>query len=372
MCEFFKYLLKRGRSLRVYCMLLFHTQMYVSEMSPDNIRGASLALNQVSMNTGLFLGQLIGVFIPYYWLAVIPMVVTVLCAILSAAMKETPRWLITQGRVIEARRALVWLKGKSCNINQELNSLSDNVLSHQKTTLSEMCSELKNRPTYHPIILACIIMLFQQLTGIAAIIFNAEDIFKKAHVKSPGLVASLATGGVIIIFSIVGMLINDVFGRRNILITSTITACLSHVVMGAYEYVNTTPYCHPPDDPECKDHLYPLAIASIACFIASYSAGIAAVTFSLIAEIIPMRARGIGMGLSLFINWSFSALIAGLFNSYEEVVRPWGAFWLFSVACLIFAVFVAIFIPETKGRSLEEIERAFSNRESKQRYLSIQ
>ena len=353
-------------------MFLFHIQMYVSEMSPNNIRGASLALNQVSMNTGLFLGQLIGVFIPYYWLAIIPMVATVLCTVLSVATKESPRWLITQSRVIEARRVLVWLKGKSCNINQELNNLSANVLSNQKTTLSEMCTELKKRPTYHPIILACIIMLFQQLTGVTAIIFNAENIFKKAHVKSPALVASLATGGVIIIFSIVGTLISDVFGRRKILITSSITACLSQAAMGAYEFVNTTPYCHPPDDPECKDHLYPLAIASIACFIASYSAGIAAITFSLIAEIIPMRARGIGMGLSLFVNWSFSALIAGLFNSYEAVIRPWGAFWMFSVACLIFAVFVAIFIPETKGRSLEDIEQAFYNRESKQRYLSIQ
>ena len=343
--------------------------MYVSEMSPDNIRGASLALNQVSMNTGLFLGQLIGVFIPYYWLAIIPLAVTVLGAVLSVTTKETPRWLITQGRVIEARRALIWLKGKSYNVNEELNSLSDSVLSQQKIALSEMCLELKNRATYHPIILACIVMLFLQLSGVTAIIFNAENIFNKAHVKSPGLVASLATGGVIIIFSIVGMLINDIFGRRKILITAGITACLSHAAMGAYEFVNTTPYCHPPSDPKCKDHLYPLAIASMACFIASYSAGLATVAFSLIAEIIPIRARGIGMGLSLFVNWSCSALIAGLFNSYEAVVRPWGVFWMFSISCLLFAVFVAIFIPETKGKSLEEIERLFSNRKAKQRLV---
>ena len=348
--------------------------MYVSEMSPNNIRGASLALNQVSLNTGLFLGQLIGVFIPYHWLAIIPLAVTTLGAVLSVATKETPRWLITQGRVIEARRALVWLKGKSSNIDQELKNLSDSVLSQQiivlsqqKIALSELCLELKNRATYHPIILACIVMLFLQLSGATAIIFNAESIFNKAHVKSPGLVASLATGGVIIIFSIVGMLINDIFGRRKILITASITACLSHAAMGAYEFVNTTPYCHPPNDPKCKDHLYALAITSMACFIASYSAGLATVTFSLIAEIIPIRARGIGMGLSLFVNWSCSALIAGLFNSYEAVVRPWGVFWMFSISCLFFAVFVAIFIPETKGKSLEEIERRFSNRKAKQR-----
>lgn len=346
--------------------------MYVSEMSPNKIRGASLVLNQLSLNTGLFIGQLIGIFIPYYWLAIIPLVVTISFVAFSTITKETPRWLVIQNRVIEAKRVLVWLKGQNCNVNQELNNLSDNVLSHQKISLSETCLELKNRSMYHPIILACLLMLFQQLSGISVIIFNAENIFRQAHAKSPGLVASLATGGVIIIFSVVGVLINDVFGRRKILITSSITACLSHAVMGAYEFVNTKPYCHPPNDPQCKDHLYPLAIVSIACFIASYSAGMAAVTFSLVAEIIPLRARGIGMGLSLFVNWSFSALTAGLFNSYQTIVRPWGAFWLFSIACLLFAIFVVFFIPETKGKSLEEIERAFSNREEKQRYLLIQ
>ena len=178
----------------------------------------------------------------------------------------------------------------------------------------------------------------------------------------------MSTGGATIIFSVVGVLINDLFGRRKLLIISNIVASLSHGVMGAYEYVNTEPYCHPPSDPECKNHLYPLAIVSIACFIASYSAGISAVTFSLVAEIIPLRVRGIGMGLAMLVNWSFSALTAGLFSSYEALVRPWGAFWMFSVACLFSAIFVAIFVPETRRKSLEEIEKSFVKTESMQRY----
>lgn len=342
-------------------------------MSPDNIRGGSIVLNQLSLNTGLFLGQLIGMFIPYYWLATIPLAVSASFVVFSITTKETPRWLILQGRVIEAKRVLIWLKGQnSTNINQELNNLSDSILLHQKVTLLETCRELKKRSAYHPIVLACLVMLFLQFSGVSAVILNAETIFKQAHAKSPGLVASLATGGVTIIFSLVGVLINDAFSRRKILMASNIVACLSLAVMGAYEFVNTKPYCHPPNDPKCKDHLYPLAIISIACFIASYSAGISAVTFSLVAEIIPLRVRGIGMGLSMFINYAISALTAGLFNSYENLVRPWGAFWMFSIACLTSAIFAAIFIPETKGKSLEEIEQLFTKREPKQRYLSIQ
>ena len=338
-------------------------------MSPENVRGGLLTVNQLSLNTGLFLGQLIGLFISYYWLALIPLALTVSFMVFSMTTNETPRWLISQGRVIEAKRVLIWLKGRNCNINQELNSLSDNTQPQQQLSLSEMCQELKSRSAYHPIILSCFAMLFLQISGIYAIVFNAENIFKQAHVKSPGLVASLSTGGVTVIFSVVGLLINDLIGRRKLLIISNIVASLSHGVMGAYEYVNTEPYCHPPSDPKCNDHLYPLAIVSIACFIASYSAGISAATFSLVSEIIPLRVRGIGTGLSMFVNWGFSALTAGLFSSYEALVRPWGAFWMFSVACLVSAIFVAIFVPETRKMSLEEIERHFTKKnQSKDMY----
>jgi len=341
-------------------------------MSPSNIRGTVLVLNQLSISIGLFLGQLIGVFIPYYWLAVIALAVTVPFSVLSITIKETPRWLVSQNRIIEAKRTLVWLKGQKCNVNLELNNILDNVLSCQKSTMLEVFQELKKRSAYHPIILACLIMLLLQLSGISAVIYNAENIFKQAHVKSPGLVGSLATGGITVIFSLVGVLINDLFSRRKILMCACITACLCQALMGAYEFVNTKPYCHPPDDSKCKDHLYPLAIVTIAGFIASYSTGIAAVAFTLASELVPLQVRGIGMGLSMFVNWAMSALTAGLFSSYEAVVRPWGAFWLFSVACLTFAIFVAIFIPETKGKSLEEIERVFTKRKAKLKYLSKQ
>ena len=131
----------------------------------------------------------------------------------------------------------------------------------------------------------------------------AEEIFKQARVKSPGVTSSLATGGIQIISSVIGVFMPDLVGRRKLLIVSCIVMCLSLGTMGAYEYLNNKPYCHPPDDTKCNKHLYPVAIVSIACFVASFSAGISIVAVVLLPEFVPLRVRGIGAGIALFINW---------------------------------------------------------------------
>ena len=339
-------------------------------MSTRQLRGAFVVMNQLALNSGSFLGQLIGVYISYYWLAVIPLGLTLVFVSSATTIKETPRWLMIQGRRQEAKNILVWLRGPDYDVDQELQDIEDRVMSQDKLTVLEVIREFKHRHVYYPVILASVVMFFRQFSGITAVIFNAETIFKQADVKSPGLTSSLATGGVQIIASVIGVFIADVLGRRKIIIGSSIIMCLSLGTMGAYEYLNNTPYCHPPDDTECKDNLYPVAIVSIACFVSSYSAGISAASRLLVPELIPLRVRGVGVGITMFVSWGSSIIIAGLFDNYESLVKPYGAFWTFSLICLCSAIFTALFIPETKGKSLEDIELSF--RERRHRTLNLQ
>jgi len=331
-------------------------------MSPRHLRGSFVVLNQLALTSGTFLGQIIGVYISYIWLAVIPLAFTVLFVSLATTIKETPRWLMTQGRKHEAKRILLWLRGHQYDIDQELQEIEDRILSQKKLTLSEIFKEFKKKSVYYPVILACGIMFFRQFSGAFAILFNAEDIFKQAEIKSPGLTSSLATGGVQIIASVVGVFIADLVGRRKLLMISGIVMCLSHAGMGTYEFLNSKPYCHPPDDPKCKDHLYPIAIVSIACYIVTYTAGWGAIARLLLPELVPLRVRGVGIGVSFFVSWCSTIAVGGLFDNYEDAVKPWGAFWTLSLICFCSVIFVALFIPETKGRSLEEIEHSFRER----------
>ena len=330
-------------------------------MSPSRYRSTFIVLNGLMLTVGLFLAQLIGVYISYYWLAMIPLAFTVIFVLFSTTITETPRWLLIQGRKSDAVKTLAWFNGPKSNVGEEIQKLEEGI-SSEKLSVFDVFREFKNRSVYHPVILACFVTFFLELSGISAVIFNVEDIFKKGNVKSPGLTSSFATGGVQIVSSFIGIFTTFVFGRRTLLMISYSVASLSHAVMGVYEYLNNEPYCHPPDDPQCKSDLYPLAIVCVALFIASYSAGIAATSFPLLVELVPLRVRGVGIGLSLFVNGSIAAVIAGLFNSYEILVKPWGVFWTFSLTCFIAFWFVAVFIPETKGKSLEEIEHTFDKR----------
>jgi len=336
-------------------------QAYVAEVSPSHYRSVFIVLNGLMLTVGLFLAQIIGIYISYYWLAMIPLAFIAILVPFVVTITESPRWLLTQGRRSEAVKIFKWLYGPNCNIDEEIQKVEEAVLSVEKLSVLDTVREFKKKSVYHPVILACLVTFFLELSGINAIIFNVEDIFKQANVKSPGLTSSFATGGVQIVASVVGIFSTFLLGRRTLLMISYSLASLSHAVMGVYEYLNNEPYCHPPNDSQCKSDLYPLAIVCVALFIASYSAGIAATSFPLLAELVPLRMRGVGIGLSLLVNGSIAALISGLFNSYEILVKPWGIFWTFSVTCLVAFWFVVVFIPETKGKSLEEIERTFDN-----------
>ena len=333
----------------------------MAEVSPSRIRGLFGTLPSLTLAVGVFIAQVVGTYTTYYWLAVITLVVITLFTLLAVTLKETPRWLMTQNRSYEAQKVLVWLRGTQYDVDKELKEVAQQLKLENMTKLSfhETLKEFKKKPVFYPTVIAIILSFFQQFCGISAILYNAEDIFKNAHIKSPGLLSSIAVGGIQIVATFFGSLLADVLGRRILLLISTTVMCLSLVVMGTYEYLNEEPYCHPPDDSNCKSHLYPLAIASMACFVTGFSIGMAGLPWIIYPEIIPLKIRGFGVGVVICAKWIFVIIITGLFRNYEDAVHSWGTFWSFGLVSFCGIIYVAVFIPETKGKSLEEIERSF-------------
>ena len=325
-------------------------------------------MNQLSLTIGVFAVQAFGIGLEYEWLSVIALVVLAVFVPLVTTLVETPRWLISRGRNLQANKVLLWLRGKSYSVTIEQNEIEVQIASEDKLTFRQSLAELRNRAVYHPTILALSLMFFQQFIGINAVVFNAEKIFEQSKVSNAATVASLAVGGVQVIATFVGFLLTDVLGRRILLIGGGAIMTLSMVSMGTYGYVTNEPYCNP-DAPNnvnfttgCVEHLQPLAITSIMFYIIGFGIGWGALPWLMSSEIIPMRVRGFGMGLATLTNYGCAAIVTGAFEGYQDAVQPWGTFWSFAVMCFLSIIFVAVFIPETKGRSLEEIERYFHHR----------
>ncbi|XP_065900254.1 solute carrier family 2, facilitated glucose transporter member 8-like [Dysidea avara] len=337
--------------------------LYIAELSSSKTRGFFGTLTHLHLTTGVFIAQIVGAYITYYWLAVITLVIICLFTMLAISLKETPRWLMTQRRNGEAREVLVWLRGEHYNVDKELLDVTKQLESENKNKLSfaETVKAFRSKAVYYPVILGVVLMFFQQCFGIAGIIFNAEDIFKQAKIKSPGLLSSVTVGGTQMIFSLVGVLLTDIAGRRILLVLSSIIGCMSLTAMGTYEYLNDEPYCNPSSGTGCKENLYPMAITSMACLLAGFSVGLGAIPWLIASEIVPLKVRGLGVGIITCFNWSYVIILTGLFRNYEDAVHPWGAFWSFALVAFCGIIYIAVFIPETKGKSLEEIEQNFCN-----------
>ena len=309
-------------------------------------------MTELSYTFGVFLGQFVGNYITYYWLAVASLGVTVLYTVPSVcALKETPRWLVTQGKINEAQDVLLWLRGKEYNINEELSEIREQCDSERTLNVLEKLQEFRKKSVYYPVILAVILVFFQSFTGIEAIVFNIEDILKHAEVPNPGQMAALTTGGIQMLFSLIGAYLMDILGRRVLLITSSLVIIFSLTALGVYDYY--------------KPNLHPLfAVVSVAFYIAGFSIGWGNVTYVLISEMIPLRVRGTGVGIVTVVNWSFLIITIGLFRNYQKAVKPWGTFWSFGFITICGLIYVILFIPETKGKSLEEIENCFKTKHS--------
>ena len=301
------------------------------------------------MTIGLFIAEIVGAYIEYYWLAMIPLGLTAVFAIFTISLRETPRWLISNGKSLEAGRVLLWLRGSNYDVVSEQREIENQIKSEVKLNFSQTIQEFKTRQVYHPLILALFLMMFQQFCGINAIIFNAEDAFHEA-VHNPALISSLAVGLTQVIATFCGVILTDLLGRRTLLISGAFIMCISITVAGVYELLHHKHHGH---------KISAMGIGGIIVYNIGFSIGWGALPWLMTSEIIPLRVRGTGVGIATFVNWGLAAVVTGGYQFYQKALHPWFAYWSFGAVCLCALLFVAFFLPETKSVSLEEIEKSF-------------
>jgi sugar porter (SP) family MFS transporter len=331
--------------------------LYIGEMAPPRIRGALVSLNQLAITSGILASYLVDYALAssanwrlMFGLAVIPAVM-LFVGILTQA--ESPHWLIRQGREDEARRVL--RRVREGDIDAEVAEVKE-VAAHKVSA-----RDLLARSVRPALWVGVLMAIFQQITGINTVIYYAPTLLAGAGLgNSASLLANVVNGAVNVGMTIVAIRLLDRVGRRPLLLTGTAGMAVGMIItglafLGGDQLHGWTAY---------------LGIAGLLIYTGSFAVGLGPVFWLMIAEIYPLRIRGQAMSVATIANWGANFVVTISFLTLLSVITPKGVFFLFAFLTVVALVYFAKRVPETKGRSLQEIERDLGAQMSKEGVLA--
>ncbi|XP_040050597.1 solute carrier family 2, facilitated glucose transporter member 8 [Gasterosteus aculeatus] len=327
--------------------------LYISEMAHERVRGTLGSCVQLMVVLGIMGAYLAGLYLDWRWLAICSSVPPTLLMVCVCFVPETPRFLLSQGKRREAEQALRFLRGPDAPVEWECARIED---ACDEQSASFQMSDLKDPGVYKPLVIGVMLMLFQQMTGINAIMFYAENIFERAHFKESDL-ASVIVGLIQVVFTGVAALIMDRAGRKILLIISGVAMAISTTAFGVYFYLMSGLPSRAGEEPHAD--LAWLALASMAVFITGFALGWGPIPWLVMSEIFPSKVRGVASAACVLTNWSMAFIVTKTFQDLMGLLTSAGTFWLFSSMCLLNVLFTVAFVPETKGKTLEQIEASF-------------
>jgi len=320
--------------------------MYIAEVAPAEIRGRLVALNQMAIVTGILLAYLINYLLSFqgpggwrlmFASAAVPSVAFFIALFF---VPESPRWLTEAGKTETAFHVLERVNGSE-RAKAELRAIEE-AIADESGSLRELL-----QPGYRrALLLAVALAVLQQITGMNTVLFYGSMIFKE-HVTgqsdSTALGANVLIGVVNLVMTLVALKFVDQHGRRPLLMISAAGMAVCQLSLGAAFLFSPPPVW--------------MILASMLFCVASFAVGMGPCVWVLLAEMFPNRVRGRAMSIATVSLWVACFALTMTFLSLAKAITPTGAFWLYSSMCVLTFWIVWKFTPETKGRSLEEIEK---------------
>jgi SP family xylose:H+ symportor-like MFS transporter len=326
--------------------------LYIAEIAPARWRGRLVALNQFNIVFGILLAFFSNYLIAGFdlggdswrWMFGVEAVPAAAFFFLLFLTPQSPRWLAAKGRLDDARRELGQLGTDADSIDEELLAIQASLdLEHH--AVAEPFFQRKYRT---PILLAVAIAMFNQLSGINALMYYAPSIFKMAGAEgNSALLQAVAVGGTNLVFTMLALALIDHFGRRNLMLAGSIGYIVSLGSTAAAFY-------HYGSQFDAVGGLW--VLASLLVFIAAHAFGQGAVIWVFISEIFPNRVRARGQALGSFTHWIMAALISWTFPMIAAASGG-HTFAFYCAMTVLQLVWVLRVMPETKGISLEQIQR---------------
>ncbi|CAH8347797.1 unnamed protein product [Eruca vesicaria subsp. sativa] len=334
-------------------IISYTVPVYIAEIAPQNMRGGLGSVNQLSVTIGIMLAYLLGLFVPWRILAVLG---TLPCIVLIPGLffiPESPRWLAKMGMTDDFETSLQVLRGFETDITVEVNEIKRSVASSTKRSSTVRFVDLKRRRYYFPLMVGIGLLVLQQLGGINGVLFYSSTIFESAGVTSSNA-ATFGVGAIQVVATAISTWLVDKAGRRLLLTISSIGMTISLVVVAAAFYLKE--FVSP--DSDMYSMLSILSVVGVVAMVVSFSLGMGPIPWLIMSEILPVNIKGLAGSIATLANWFFSWLITMTAN----LLLAWSSgatFTLYAGVCAFTVVFVTLWVPETKGKTLEELQALF-------------
>ena len=348
--------------------------MYIAEVAPTHIRGKLVSLNQMTIVIGILAAQIVNwqiadpipaEFTPadiaaswngqmawrwMFWAAAVPSAAFLLLAFF---IPESPRWqamkrptpgpsLVREGGVDTTSPAFVTLEriGGEAYAEQEMRAIAAaNASAKEQAGLSTLFS----KPFHKVLLLGIVIAVFQQWCGTNVIFNYAQEIFQSAGYSVGDVLFNIVITGVAnVLFTLIAIFTVDKLGRRKLMLIGAGGLCLIYAILGLCYYQHITGF-----------FMIILVVAAIAC----YAMTLGPCTWVLISELFPNRVRAIAVATCTFALWIGSSTLTYTFPLLNKGLGSYGTFWIYSLVCLAGFLFFFSRLPETKGKSLEQLEK---------------
>ncbi|XP_060658490.1 facilitated trehalose transporter Tret1-2 homolog isoform X2 [Drosophila nasuta] len=296
--------------------------VYLSEAIHPLIRGILGLMPTLIGNFGMLSCFIIGYFANWSPLAIISGLLCIPFLVLLFFVPESPRWYLTKGKPERAESALTRLRRKNTNVADEFKEMTKRLADEAEG--SNTCKDIFQKKYFKPVSIAVALMIFQQLSGISAVIFYTVMIFNMSDSSVDSYLSTIIVGTVNFMASLLAIFNIDHAGRKS-------------------REMNL-------------DGVGWVPLVCLVIYVLGFSMGFGPIPWLMMGEILPSRIRAPAASLVVGCNWGFTFIVTKTFQDLIDLVGAHGAFVFFCAVCIIALVFVIFIVPETKNKSLEQIE----------------
>ncbi|MEO8779397.1 MAG: sugar porter family MFS transporter [Rhodanobacter sp.] len=324
----------------------FISPMYIAELVPAKVRGALVAVNMLAITTGIVVAYLVDYALAsshaWRWMFGIAALPSIGLVIGMWWLPDSPRWLISRSKLDQARKSLQRVR-VAADVEPEIREIQQAMAQQGERGLGG----LLQRALRMPMIVGLGLATFQQITGINTVIYYAPTIFKFAGISAagPAILAGAGLAAVMWCFHILAIFLLDRVGRRPLLLTGVAGQIVGLIILGAaFQF------------PQLAAFKSDVAIGGLLIYVSCFAFGLGPVFWLLISEVYPLRNRGVAMSAVTVANWAMNLLVAVTFLTLVSLLGRANTFWLYGLVAVGAWIFIYRLVPETKGKSLEQIE----------------